>query len=297
MSVTANSTIIATRPPLSVRWRSVFAGTAFALATAWVMYLLGSALGFSMINPYSQEPTSGLGYAAAWIFITWIISLFLGGLLAGRLSEHADRSSGLIHGILVWSISIILTITLGVIGVSNLLQGGGQLIKGSTRAAAIYSVSSKLNDKRLDTTAKGINTLALEADIKQQISQIAINTPQGQPAVNPNMVQHSLNQLTNEQLMQVAGYLLHGNVDAAKSMIAINTDLSSDDINRITNNLNDKVAQYKQNLKDYADKVTKYTAAVLWVILISNLVSLLAAIIGAWLGIHTVSRVHGRPLY
>jgi hypothetical protein len=115
--------------------------------------------------------------------------------------------------------------------------------------------------------------------------------------VNPNSIQQSMHQLNNGQLKRVAGYLLLGNVDAAKSFIALNTDLSADDINHITDNLNDKVLQYKQNIKAYTDKVSKYTADVLWVVLISNLISLLAAIIGGWVGIHTVSRVYGRPLY
>jgi hypothetical protein len=298
MAVITNSTVVTTRLPISISWRSVFAGTAFALASAWIMYLFGSALGFSMIDPYSQDPTNGLGYAAAaWIFITWLVSLFLGGLLAGRLSEHADRASGFIHGILVWSVCIILTITLGVAGVKNLLQAGGELIKNTGTAAAIYTVGTKSSANNFDTTPQGVNTLALESDIKQQISQISSTTPQNQPIVSPNTTQRSVNQLTNDQLMQVAGYLLTGNVDAAKSVLALNTDLSADDINKITDNLNDKVTQYKQNIKDYADKVTAYTAAVLWVILMSNLFSLLAAIIGGWLGIHTVARVYGRPLY
>lgn len=294
MSVITNPTIVTTRLPVSVCWRSVFAGTAFALATAWIMYLFGTALGFSLVDPHAQNPLNGLGYAAAaWIFITWLVSLFLGGLIAGRVSEHADRASGLIHGILVWSVCIILTVTLSVVGVTNLLQAGSHLMKGS-RAAAMYTVGNK---EGIDTTPKGVNTLSLEADIKQQISQIASSSPQSQPVASPQAVQQSMNQLTDDQLMQVAVFLLKGNVDAAKSVIALNTNLSADDINRITDNLNNKVVIYKQNIKAYADKVTDYTAAVLWVVLMSNLLSLLAAIVGSWIGIHTVARVYGRQLY
>src|ERR1700761_3804977 len=85
MATSPNTTMIVEKVVLNIRWRSVFAGVIFALAIAWVMYLLGSAIGLSIINPYEQDPTSGFGYGAAvWIFLTWIISLFMGGLLAGR---------------------------------------------------------------------------------------------------------------------------------------------------------------------------------------------------------------------
>lgn len=222
------------------------------------------------------------------------MSLFLGGLLAGRLSEHADRTSGLVHGVLVWSVCIVLTIATGVMGVTTLLQAGGELLKTSATTAALANVDS---NKKLDTSPQGINTLALESDIKQQISRVLSKSSDNQNTENNQNVQQSLNQLNNDKLMQVATYLLLGNTDAAKNQLALNTDLSTDDINKIMDNLNAKVDQYKQNIKEYADDVSGYIAAVLWVVLVSNLLSLLAAIGGGWLGIHTVSRVYGRQLY
>jgi hypothetical protein len=295
MSVSTSSSGVITRSPISISWRVVFAGVFFALASAWIMYLFGGALGFSLINPYAQDPTSGLSYsAAAWILLTWLVSLFLGGLIVGRLSEHADRSSGIAHGILVWSVCIVLTILTGVMGVTTLLQSGGELIKSSAAAAAMYNSG---NNKSLDTSPQGINTLALESDIKQEISRIVSRTPEGQTVVNSQNLQQSINQLSNDKLMQVAAYLLLGNTDAAKNQLALNSNLSSNDIDKIMNNLTDKVTQYKQNIKDYADDVSGYIAAVLWVVLISNLLSLLAAVAGSWLGIYTVSRVYGHKIY
>lgn len=294
----SQSTILNAQASNSICWKSVLAGTIFALATAWIMYLFGGALGISLINPYAQDPTGGLGYGAgAWIFITWLVSLFLGGLVAGRVSDGADHTSGMIHGTVVWSVCIVLTISLGVMGVSNFLQAGGDLIKSSAAAGAMYVVSdTKSADNTLDTTPKGLNTLALESDIKQQISQSSAISSQGQQIVNPNDIKKSVTQLNSIQLIQVASYLLQGDTDAAKNVIAINTDLSTDDINRIFNNLNEKVQQYKQNIKAYTDKAANYTAAVLWIVLISNLASLLAAMVGGVVGMNIASRAYGRKL-
>ncbi len=294
MSATTTSHLTG-RPPLAISWQAVFAGTALALAVAWIMYLFGGALGISVIDPYAQDPTNGLGYAAAaWILITWLVSLFLGGLLAGRLSDHADRTGGFVHGLLVWSVCIVLTIATGVMGVTTLLQAGGELLKTSATTTALANVDS---NKKLDTSPQGINTLALESDIKQQISRVISKSSDEQTSENTQNIQQSLNQLNNQNLMQVATYLLLGNTDAAKNQLALNTNLSMDDINKIMDSLNAKVDQYKQNIKQYADDVSGYIAAVLWVVLISNLISLLAAIGGGWVGTHTISRVYGRQLY
>lgn len=267
-------------------WKSALAGVAFALATAWIMYLLGGALGFSIIDPNDQNVGTGLGIGTAiWILLTWLVSLFLGGLVAGRVSNKVDPSKGLFQGLTVWSICIVLTVITGAVGVNQLMQAGSKLLSGPVTASVISSAGNT-TDKNTDMSPTGTSTLSLESDIKRQIAELGSSGANA----NSNAIQQALNQLSNVQLAKVATYLLQDNTDAAKNSLAINSNLSQNQINQIIGNLDNSVQKNKQIIKDYTQSVTNYTAATLWIILVSQILSLITAIVGGWMGADVLNK-------
>lgn len=271
----------------AICWKSVLAGVAFALATAWIMYLLGAALGFSIINPNDQNIATGLGIGTAlWILLTWLVSLFLGGLIAGRVSNKVDPSKGLFQGLTVWSICIVLTVITGAIGINQLTQTGSQLLSAAPATASVVLSAGNATDKNTDLSPKTTSTLSLEADIKRQIAELASSGANA----DSNATQQALNQLSNAQLAKIAAYLLQDNPDAAKNTMAINSNLTKNQINQIIGNLDNSIQQSKQTIKDYTQSVTNYTAATLWMILVSQLLSLITAIIGGWMGADVLNK-------
>src|ERR671931_1101449 len=117
------------RPPIS--WGAIFAGAVFFLAISWLLYLLGVALGLTVVNP-AEVPEAGekLGRGAAiWILVTSLIAFFLGGLFAARIAGIIDKTEGMLHGLAVWGVSTLLALLLGAAGVSTLLQTGQSLVK------------------------------------------------------------------------------------------------------------------------------------------------------------------------
>ncbi|WP_175869522.1 DUF3792 domain-containing protein [Bartonella gabonensis] len=96
-----------------ISWSAIFAGLVTALATSICLYFLIAALGFGQMDFTSSTPFGGsfLSFGIGSL-IVMLISLALGGFVAGRFAE----SSGTLHGFLTWAL-ITLLMTLQAIHV------------------------------------------------------------------------------------------------------------------------------------------------------------------------------------
>ncbi|WP_208442454.1 TIGR04086 family membrane protein [Bartonella raoultii] len=91
------------QPPIS--WSAIFAGLLTALATSICLSFLVTALGLSQMDFTSSTPFEGsfFSFGAGSLIVT-LISLALGGFVAGRFAE----SSGTLHGFLTWALLTLL---------------------------------------------------------------------------------------------------------------------------------------------------------------------------------------------
>ncbi|HEV7282238.1 MAG TPA: hypothetical protein VGN57_18690 [Pirellulaceae bacterium] len=101
---------------------AVIAGLVVALATQILLSVLGLAIGAWAFSPVTEEnPFSGLGMGAGiWWVVTGILSLFLGGWVAGRLAGVPQRLDGALHGLVTWGLVTLfsfwmLTSTVGAV--------------------------------------------------------------------------------------------------------------------------------------------------------------------------------------
>ncbi len=112
----------------SPAWGGVIAGAVAGLATHILIMMLLTAIGMGAANPGTDDnpvATFGLGTAIAWS-VSALISLFIGGWVAGRCAARVHSVSGGVHGFLVWCVATIA----GVLIVSS---GAGALIGGAAR--------------------------------------------------------------------------------------------------------------------------------------------------------------------
>ena len=109
-----------------VRWGPVWAGLVVALPTFLLLQLATLALGW-------WDVTGGTGNNADWISsVNGLIALFLGGLTAAASAVWRGISDGLLHGILVWALTVVTLLFLT-------LFGGGALL--GSLAGAITDVA------------------------------------------------------------------------------------------------------------------------------------------------------------
>jgi hypothetical protein len=123
-----------------VEWGPVFAGALAASALSFVLLTAGGAIGLSLISPYASESYSK---AAASIAVFWslavpILSLLVGGYTAGRMRgawveasrEEVQFRDGM-HGLLVWSLSIVAGGLLAFLAAGTAVNSGVQVAAGA----------------------------------------------------------------------------------------------------------------------------------------------------------------------
>lgn len=127
-----------------ISWGAIFGGLASGTASYLLLALLGLAVGLTAINPQSGEPLGKVPLATGiWTGISLIISAFIGGYVAARLSGLSRRTDGLLYGFVSWGISTIffaylVTTSVGSVlgGTFNILGQGVKAVAGGAAATA-----------------------------------------------------------------------------------------------------------------------------------------------------------------
>jgi hypothetical protein len=270
-----------------VSWAAVFGGTLIMLITLMLLSLLGIGIGIGSINPMEEgQPFRGLGTGALiWWVISNIIAVFTGAYAAAKLTNLSYRSSGVLHGILSWSLYTLLSFVFMTTAIGGIISGVGGVVskslnvvgKGVTEVAPL---------------AKQMNTDKINRAIQDALSQ-----------ENPGMGSSSGGQEFNIDLVAVAqeAFIENGkittNVDREKVVQAVadNSSLSEPDAQRAA----DVIIQQYQDMKpqlqqlkvkaeqtgqEVADTVSK---AAIWAF-IALVLGVLTAAFGGNLGKPTV---------
>ena len=283
------------RPPIS--WGAIFAGVVFVLAISWLLYLLGVALGLTVVNP-ATVPEAGekLGRGAAiWMLVTSLIAFFLGGLFTARIAGIIDKTEGMLHGLAVWGLSTLLALLLGVAGVSTLLQTGQSLVKGG--AALGTMAAGAMGAADVDVNIPSSVIAALQARLKAEASQALAGAAQDAGGkVSEERARRALDQLDRETTTGIVVQLVRGNPESAKTILAANTTLNKAEVEQLIEGLSQEVSRYMQALQAQVKKTADYSAAVLWAVFISSSVGLIMAIIGGRLGAQAGIRIYRRSV-
>lgn len=119
-----------------VRWGPVWAGLVVALPT----FLLGTLL-FLALGVLDAGGVSGTTGGV----VTGLIALgafFLGGLTAAATAMWRGLSTGLLHGILVWALSIVAILSLTLLGGGAVLGSAGNIASQLVDPAAVTNAAS-----------------------------------------------------------------------------------------------------------------------------------------------------------
>ena len=111
-----------------IGWSSILAATVITLGIWLALHLFGIAVGLTAIDPQDAGSLKGVGIGVGiWSVIAPLIALFIGGLVAGRVAPTINTLNAVIHGAVVWALSLLLTMML----VSMML---GALARGTASA-------------------------------------------------------------------------------------------------------------------------------------------------------------------
>jgi len=151
-----------------ISWGAIFAGVVIAVAVQLVMGILGTGIGLSMVDPVQGSTPGATGFgigAGLYWLITTIVSLGAGGCAAARVSGVTEKFDALVHGLVVWGVTLILTLYLltsavgGIIGGAFRTDGAVASAAGSTVGAAAPKVAQVAGVDQNDVQAEAAKYL------------------------------------------------------------------------------------------------------------------------------------------
>lgn len=129
-------------PTSAVRWGPIFAGALAASTLTFILMLLGSGIGLTMVSPWSGQSASLTAIAAStavWLVIVQWFSSGVGGYITGRLRTrwvgvHTDETffRDTAHGFLAWALATLIVV--GVLG-SAMSAAVGTGVKAASTVA------------------------------------------------------------------------------------------------------------------------------------------------------------------
>lgn len=274
--------------PELVAWGAVFAGLFLVVGISWLILLLGSAIGVSVADATDLDAIGkGFGVGAIiWMILTALVSYFFGGWLAAWLSGKTPAIIGMLHGITVWGASAVLVMLLGYAGVAGLMNIGQAVLSGT---ATLASTTGAGTTAKTDELANSPMVAQLQAQLKRQVSRFIAQAEAASGAdVSPEEVRQAIEQIDAQALQTAALHLLRGDTEAAKAVLAVNTNLSEAEVSELVEGIKQYVQQLQAQVRQRIEAVSDYTLAVLWTAFVSTLLGLIVAILGGWVGANGV---------
>lgn len=252
-----------------VSWSSIFAGVTAAIAVQLLLNLLGIGVGAASINPQQGQPGQGLAVGAAiWFVISCIISLFVGGWIAGRLAGTTNKENGALHGVVTWALASLALFYLLSTAVGGLL-GGAASVLGQTASLA----------------ARGV----------QAVTPAATNLISQATGVTPEQVQSEAGDIARDSNFQafVAGVVRNGQVtpqdrQSLASLLVSRRHMSMQDANATIDRWQAQIEQTVEQTKQTATQAETSAASGVskgaFGSFFALLLGLASAVAGSWTG-------------
>ena len=250
-------------------FRAIVAGWLVASGVAGLLYVAGLALGFSSFNAWHAEASAkGIGIGSAiWMIVTWVVALLLGGLFASWYDGRDDQTSGALHGVTVWGLSVTATGLWLALGLANAMHGHPS------------------GDMRGPGDRGGMHAGMMATDDGEAIAVLDAN------------VASLLGEHNRTGAAPIVAALVAGHDVTASSLLAADNGSSLGDATHALQRLAPEISNARVAAKTAADRAAHYTAMTLWIAFISSFLALLAAAIGGWLGAGHIHRVYHLRTY
>ena len=273
----------------NISWGSIFAGVVTFIAIFITLSMIGSAIGFGMIDP-TTNGVEGVGTGVTvWTVIAFILSFICAGFIAGVTAQRV----GLVHGFLTWATTLLAIVILVSYTAGALLSGAGSII-GSVASVAgdgvskVAEVSSNVASSAFDgitDSLSDIDTQKLDANIKdvlrdtdtKELQPEYINSQLREAAeevkeagkqilTNPDSANEVVKNLS-ESLKQRGETIVNAvDRDAIASAVAKNTELTEQEAKEATDNIYNGIQEAsktaEQKLNEASDALVKAQAEV-----------------------------------
>ena len=233
-----------------VSWGAILAGFVSAAALQLLLSVLGLAIGLWSIDPLTEaNPVAGLGTGSGiYLLITGVLSLFVGGCVAGYMCGVPDLWDGGLHGMVIWGLVTLTSFWYVGSTFGTLFSATTSALGNGLAIAADWSVPDQI----------ATSTAANSDSSRQERTTFAL------PAVNYERMANELNEILQEtgkddlqpeQLRAAGKRLQKVSLDAAQT-VAKNPDSMNHQIDRVVGAFFEEWQPIKADLdRDAATKV------------------------------------------
>ncbi len=170
-----------------ISWGAIFAGVVIAIAVQVVLGILGTGIGLTMVDPVEGTTPGAAGFgigAGLYWLVTTVVALGAGGYAAARVSGVTERFDGLVHGLVVWGVTLILTLYLLTSAVGGIIGGAFRTVGNvaSAAGAGVGAAAPRVAD------IAGIS----EGDVRQQAAAYLSDVPADPAQMTPEQAQKEI---------------------------------------------------------------------------------------------------------
>jgi len=254
----------------AISFRAIFAGWLAATGIAVLLYVGGLAMGFSAFNAWNASASiKGIGIGTAiWIVLSWVVSLWLGGMFASWCAAHDDRTIGTLHGVTVWGLSVTAAILWIAMTIGSPMHHGGAPMRADVHASQGTEMPASPTPDTQEWMGDG-SLAVLQANIQARLT--------------------SHDRATADQIVAA---LLSGRENAAANLFAASNQTSTANGASIVAAIAADTQAAQLDAKRRADRIAHDAAMALWIVFASLLLSLIAATLGGWVGAQHIGRIH-----
>ena len=260
-------------------WGAVFAGTFVAVAMSFLFGILGLALGIGGLH-MSRDVAQGVDTITAgagtggWLVLGTLLSMALGGYVAGRLAGTFSHLDAELHGLTVWALTALASAALL-----------GQLVNAALSEATQLARPTSALTGGVTTGDTGFGAMQGMPSLSELLQQ-SLSTG-GDPA------RMTRNQLTTEINLLIDRRLTNGSLAAAErdrllALIMQRDGVSRDEatlrISRMEQEASGFLSRSRVSASNTIDLAARAVTA-------SLLLGLMAALLGAWFGTRHVRRI------
>jgi polyhydroxyalkanoate synthesis regulator phasin len=210
-----------------------------ALGVQVLLGTLGVAIGLSAINPAEEaDPLWGIGTGAGiWWILTSVIALFLGGMVAGRLSGLLKGGNAGLQGAATWAVVTLLGLVFASSAVGVVV--GGTWNAATTAMSQAGSAVAYVLPEDIPIPPGTWDTVRAEAE--ELLNERGIDLEEDQPA-DPDEIVEALRALLNDKpknILEVSEQEMEEVVD----VLVRRTDLTRQEARQ-------KVSQWIEDLRE-----------------------------------------------
>lgn len=168
-------------------WGSIFAGVVIAVAVQLVLGILGAGIGLTLVDPVQGTTPGAAGFgigAGIYWLITTVLALGAGGYAAARVAGVHERFDALVHGLVVWGVTLILTLYLLTSAVGGIIGGAFRTV-GAVAGAAGSTVGAAAPKA---ASVAGID----EGDVRSEAAAYLSDAPSDPAQMTPEQAQKEI---------------------------------------------------------------------------------------------------------